>query len=113
MRSVILSLVERGWGAAREASLNEPSVKVIHVIKGSVNRSILDLYNKRPNIDLVALPHAGFWPIVWLWAQSLRLTGHLKACWVDNERSQKRLSGKAFLGAGASIILKTEKSQCV
>ena len=92
-RPLVISLVERGWQAARGYSLDvqDQKVMVIHLIKGSLSREILGLIAPHPWIRLVSVPRVIFWPVAWgliAWAQ---FVGRLQAVLVDNERSDRRV----------------------
>lgn len=96
---LVCSLIERGWQAARECSL-DPTLsraRFLHLIKGRVSRSVLLLIAPRANVRVVALPKLCFWPAVWvvcLWGLA---TGGLRGLLVDNDRSVRRLLGWATL----------------
>lgn len=91
---VVLSLVERGWQAAREWSLNEkpPEVAVVvHLIKGSLSREVRALIRPVRQVELVAVSRRVFWPValsLFLWHA---FRGRLEAVLVDNERSHRRV----------------------
>ena len=93
-RAVVLSLVERGWQAARECSLDlhGKGVCVIHLIKGSVSPHVLALVTPTPHIHLVSVPRTLFWPGALATCVWLVMCGLLRAVLVDNERSHRRLS---------------------
>ena len=93
-RAIVLSLVERGWQAARECSLDlgPQGVCVIHLIKGHVDRSVRALITPKPHVRTLSVPRRLFWPVLWLVCLGLTLTGRLRALLVDHERSYRRLS---------------------
>ncbi|MBI2093643.1 MAG: hypothetical protein HYT88_02850 [Candidatus Omnitrophica bacterium] len=102
-KSLVLSLVERGWQAQRECSLDSrlSSTEFIHLVKGWLDRSVLNLIAPRPNIRLLGIPRRLFWPWVWVSAFWFRFTGNLHAILVDNERAFNRLwPMAACLGVG-------------
>ena len=91
-RPVILSLVERGWRAARTASGQLPAeITVVHVVKGRVPRSVRALIALTHPVCLVSSPRWLFWSVVWLAVLGWKATGRLRAVWVDNPRSYQRL----------------------
>ena len=94
---MILSLVERGWQAARVCSLEaEPhGVRVLHVVKGRLDRSVLALIEPKPHIRLVSLPKNFFWPVVFPLMAWCAAISRLRVVVVDNERSARRLAGWA------------------
>lgn len=98
MRSlIVLSLVERGWQAAREWSLHQrpPQTTVIHLIKGSLNAEVRALIRPVPMVEVVAIPRKMFWPtafMLFVWCAGV---GRLQAVLVDNARSLRRLGGWA------------------
>ncbi|MBI2495122.1 MAG: hypothetical protein HYY59_07820 [Candidatus Omnitrophica bacterium] len=91
---VVLSLVERGWQAARECSLElQPQgMEFLHIIKGRLDRAVRSLIEPWPHIRIISLPRTLFWPVVSALVLGLWLTGKLRALLVDNPRSYRRLS---------------------
>ena len=94
-RIVVLSLVERGWQAARELSLDvQPhGVRVIHLIKGRLSHAVYQLITQKPHVRILSVPRPFFWPMLGLVTIGLLLIGRLRAVLVDNERSFRRLRG--------------------
>ena len=92
-RRVALSLVERGWQAAREWSIKaEPyGITAVHIVKGRLDPGVRALVKPTAGMRLISAPHHVFWPLAWLWWARLRLTGRLRGVVVDNERSARRL----------------------
>ena len=106
-RGILLSLVERGWQAARECSLEAAAAGcgTTHLIKGWVPPEVLyGLTPPQPRIRLVGVPKRLFWPIAWLAAMSVNLSGALRAVLVDNERAAKRV-GRWLRGRRDRIYL--------
>ena len=93
MSPIIVSLVERGWQAARECSLEVQGdgIHVVHLIKGRVEPAVRALSPSRPGIRLVSLARSLFWPLAYLATIGWLASGRLCAVLVDNERSQRRL----------------------
>ena len=90
---LILSLVERGWRAARTAAQQQPAgVTVVHLVKGRVPRSVRALIALTHPVRLVSSPRWLFWPLVWLSVLGGKATGRLRAVWVDHPRSYERLT---------------------
>ena len=92
---MIVSLVERGWHAARVCSLDaqRQGVCVIHLIKGTVSADVLALVAPRPHIHLISVARMWFWPAAWLLVSGLYASGRLRAVLVDNDRSLARAAG--------------------
>ena len=90
---MMLSLVERGWQAQRECSLEarRDGVRMIHLVKGWVDPAVRALSPPQPGIRLVSVARTLFWPLAWLMATGCWSSGRLRAILVDNERSQRRL----------------------
>lgn len=103
---IVLSLVERGWQAARECSLDlhRRGVCVIHLIKGTLDHAVHALIAPQPHIRLMSVARSWFWPMAWLLCTALTLSGQLRAVLVDNERSFRRLRGWTRL-AGINVIM--------
>ena len=90
---VILSLVEHGWQAARECSLalERHGVRVIHLVKGSLDHRVRQLIIPHATIRMMGMPRALFWPAVYGALVRWRLGGRLRLVLVDNDRSRQRL----------------------
>jgi hypothetical protein len=90
---VVLSLVERGWQAAREWSLHQrpPQTAVIHLIKGVLDKEVRTLIRPVPHVKLVAMPRKVFWPVAFALFLWYTIPGRLQAVLVDNDRSRRRL----------------------
>ena len=92
MTPCVLSLIERGWQSARTAELQQaPSLAVVHLIKGRLSRSVRRLIGLSHPVRLVSSRRALFWPCAWAWFLALRGTGGLRAVWVDNATSYRRM----------------------
>ncbi len=94
-RGVILSLVERGWQAARTYSLEHSGehLRYLHIVKGRLPREVRGLIAPSPHLRLISVSRHLFWPAVVLWCLWYRMTGTLCGMLVDNERSYRRLQG--------------------
>ena len=92
--TIVLSLVERGWQAARECSLDlqRQGICVTHLLKGHLSQSVRSLIEPKPHVRIISVHRAFFWPTAWLICLGLTLTGKLKSLLVDNERSYHRFS---------------------
>ena len=90
---VVLSLVERGWQAAREHSLDvqREGGRVIHLVKGRLEPAVHAMIAPQPRIRVVSVRRALFWPVAWAWCLGWLATARLQAVWVDNERSLRRV----------------------
>ena len=95
----VLSLVERGWQAARECSLElgTDGVLVVHLIKGSLDAGVCSLIAPRPTITIRNVSKELFWVAVWWLSIRLIAAGRLRALLVDNDRSLRLLRGWARL----------------
>ena len=89
----VLSLVEHGWHAARECSLDmqREGVGFIHIVKGRLNRTVRALIAPQPHIRIVSVPRLLFWPGVGALFFGSWVMGRLCALLVDNPRSYRRL----------------------
>jgi hypothetical protein len=96
-RAVVLSLVERGWQAARECSLDAQrhGLCVVHLIKGRLDRSVRALIAPQPGVHLISATRNGFWPAAWLMIVWLTGSRRLHSVLVDNDRTLRRLHGWA------------------
>lgn len=90
---IVLSLVERGWQAAREYSLDldQQDIGVLHLIKGWLPADVRRLIAPRPHIRIISVPRRLFWIGVWLGLIVCWATGRLRSLLVDNDRSARRL----------------------
>ena len=104
-RALVCSLVERGWQAAREYSLDAQrgEFEFLHIVKGRLDRLVRALIAPRPNIRLLSISRRWFWPAAWSILAWGVLTGRLRAVLVDNERSFQRLKAR-MRAAGVSLI---------
>ena len=106
-RGVVLSLVERGWQAARTCSMEmaSESLPCLHLVKGHLAHEVRGLIAPIPHVRLVSVPRRIFWPLVALWCLRWHLTGMLRGLLVDNERSYRRLKRWAqWLGIDLFLI---------
>ena len=110
-RPLVLSLVERGWQAARDYSLQmQPQADVVHVVKGRLSRNVRRMIAPSAHIRVLSMPRALFWPGIGLLLLGYRLSGRLRTLLVDNRRSYRRLArvsraarlGLALIQQGAS-----------
>jgi hypothetical protein len=94
-RRIILSLVERGWQAARACSLDPKfgRLEFLHVVKGRLDPEVEAMIAPRPNVRIASVPSRLFWPRIWILYHWLRCAGRLRALLVDNDRSVRRLRG--------------------
>lgn len=98
-RGVLLSLVERGWQAARLYSLHHAGERLhcVHLVKGRLGRDVHALIAPVPHVRLVSVPRNAFWLIAALSCAWWRMTGRLRSVLVDNERSYRRLRSWGWL----------------
>lgn len=92
---LVLSLVERGWRAARECSLDlqETNVEFLHIVKGRLSRAVRAMVASQPHVRLMSLPKMLFWPVITLLMGAGAVSGWLRGVLVDNPRSFRRLHG--------------------
>ncbi len=107
---VVLSLVERGWRAARECSLElaRQGITVDHLVKGRLKgaRCLVELPQAMALIDV---PRQ-FFPVA-VWAELLRQLFVRQVKWVlcDNERTLKRITPWClWVGAAPVLVQESE-----
>jgi hypothetical protein len=107
-RGIILSLVERGWQAARECSLQVPGDRalVIHLVKGRLSRAVRGMIEPHEHIRLWSVPRRLFWPCAWILWMALRWRGRLAATLVDNDRSLGRVRAWRRGATGGVFLVK-------
>ena len=90
---VVLSLVERGWQAAREYSLEvqRQGGCCVHLVKGSLSPAVHAMISPQPRIRVVSVRRTLFWPVALAWCVGLLAAARLQAVLVDNERSLRRV----------------------
>ncbi len=100
----MLSLVERGWQAARQLSLEyaERGTGTLHIVKGRVPNEVREIVRPVPGVRLAGLPKELFWPALWFMCAGLQVTGRLQGVIVDNERSEKRV--RSWLRPGIPVV---------
>ena len=91
-RTIVLSLVERGWRGARVAELHEPHMTVVHMAKGRVALPVRELIGLSHPVRLISCWRNLFWLVAWAGLLGLWLSGRLRAVWVDNAKSYRRLA---------------------
>ena len=93
----VLSLVERGWSGARQCSLALSragiGITVTHLIKGTVEPSVLRLIEPQPGIRVFSVPRFWFRPATWSLLGWRRLAGGLRWVLVDHERTTREIGG--------------------
>ena len=96
---LLVSLVERGWQAVRDCSLDaqRDGVHVLHLVKGWLDPAVRAMSPPQPRIRLLSMPRDLFWPWAWMMATGCWASGRLRAILVDNERAQQRLRSWAHL----------------
>ena len=107
-RALVCSLVERGWQAAREYSLDAQrgEFEFLHIVKGRLDRLVRALIAPRPNIRLLSVSKRWFWPAAWSILAWGVLTGRLRTVLVDNDRAFRRLHA-ALRVVGVSLLKAT------
>ena len=90
---VVLSLVERGWQAARECSLDlqRQGGCVVHLVKGRLEPAVHAMIAPQPRVRVVSVRRTLFWPAAWAWCMGWLVTARLRMVLVDNERSFRRV----------------------
>ena len=90
---MVLSLVERGWQAARDYSLQmQPQMDVVHVVKGRLSRDVRRMITPYAHIRILSMPRALFWPGIGLLLLGYGHSGRLRTLLVDNRRDDGRLA---------------------
>jgi len=105
---VVVSLVERGWRAARECSLDaqQRGLCVIHVVKGRLSRAVHAMIAQRPHIRVVSVSRRLFWPAAGALCGWLGLTGRLHSVLVDNERTLRRVKRWVHLSRIVPVLVR-------
>ena len=90
---MVISLVERGWQAARLCSLAlaDKDIAVTHYVKGTVPDDVHALVPSTSLLRLCGVPKTFFWPCVLARCTWLKITRRLHGVLVDNERSFNQL----------------------
>jgi hypothetical protein len=88
-----VSLVERGWQAARDCSLQLEGrdVTITHVMKGMVPRDVLALVEPRPWIRVAPVSRLAFRPLMWVIVLVGGITRQVRWVLCDNERTWREL----------------------
>ena len=102
--SIALSLVERGWQAARELSLRdaEQGQATWHLVKGWLPVQVRQIIQPIKGIQVLGIPKPCFWPISWGVCAALQIFGKLRLVVVDNLRSEKRL--RSWVWTHVSVV---------
>ena len=108
---IVLSLVERGWSAARKCSLELQceGIGMLHLVKGRLSPEVRAMVQPKPGIALLGLPYSLFWPAAWMLCVWLAARGRLRAVLVDNERSQRRVG--CWLGWSAGTVVMVQDTE--
>ncbi len=104
---IVCSLVERGWRAARECSLDpqQQDVRFLHLVKGRLPRPLRALIAPRPNVRIISVPRQAFWAAAWVMLLGLRGCGRLQGVLVDNEKAWRRVEAfSRAVGAALSLV---------
>ncbi len=92
MRSgtTVVSLVEKGWAVSRTLCTrlvrHDDSVVVVHLIKGSIPKSVRALIASLPRTRLIGIHPKGFGVIAWPTLRWMQLLGRLRWIVVDNPK---------------------------
>ena len=102
---VVLSLVERGWCAARKRSfeLQREGIGTLHLVKGRLSAEVRSMVEREPGIRLAGIPRQLFWPVAWALCVALAIQRRLRTVLVDNERSLRRV--KRWPGCRSFVTL--------
>lgn len=89
----VFFLVEGGWRSARSLSLwlNDRNTASILLLKGRLEREILQMIEPRPLIKIHPIERLFFKLLLWFWIIPLRFQGRLRSVIVDSPRAEKRL----------------------
>jgi hypothetical protein len=106
-KRLVLSLVERGWHAARECSLalHRDGIATLHLVKGRLPPEVSRLVSQKPGVGLSGVPYHLFWPAAYLVCRWWCQRGRLLAVLVDNDRSRRRVSGWLGREAGRVVLV--------
>src|SRR5262249_54511388 len=92
MEPYVLSLVERGWRIARQQEIAQPTLRVVHLVKGRLSPSLQRLIRCQKPAQLISYPRNLFWLFAWIWLVLLGLQGRLCAVWVDSDKALQWVS---------------------
>ena len=103
-----LSLVERGWPAARRLSIRlaQKNIATVHVVKGALPRNVIEMITPYPGMRVTGMPKALFWPAVWLRAVAESARGRLAIVITDNERAQRRVAAWPGINPDTVVLAK-------
>jgi hypothetical protein len=89
MPGAAVSMVEKGWGAARRISieLTKQGIGVHHFIKGRMPRDLVAVLTPYPGMRITGLPVRWYRPALWALLLWRKLTGRRTVVLVDNERA--------------------------
>ena len=89
----MLSLVERGWGGARECSLKLQTmgIPVTHLIKGVLGDEVLGMIAPYPNIAIVDVPPLLFRLRFWCAVVAGTLSRRLRWILTDHPKTAREL----------------------
>ena len=90
-----LFLVERGWRALRECSLDagRRGITVTYLIKGSLSPEVRAMIGLTPLMRAVDVPRSWFYVVVWWCLIAGTLGGQLRWVVTDDERTLDVLAG--------------------
>ena len=90
-----LFLVERGWHALRECSLDagRRGIAVTYLIKGSLSPGVRAMIRLIPLMRAVDVPRSWFYVAVWWRLLAGALGGRVRWVVTDDERTPDRLAG--------------------
>ena len=106
--AIVLSLVERGWAAARECSLaaQHQGLCTVHLVKGRLSRAVHAMIAPTPYIHVLSVSRSVFWPAACALCGWLVLTRRLRTVLVDNERSMRRVRGWVGRSRVRSVLVR-------
>lgn len=106
-----VSLVEKGWAAARQASiaLAKSGIPVRHWVKGKLSRNLLDVLTPYPGIKITGVAPWIYRVVTGMVLAASLCRGKRLKILVDNERTRQWVS-RCFPALKDSVILVLENA---
>lgn len=95
MPDAVVSMVEKGWGAARRISieLTKQGIGVHHFVRGHLPRELIAVLTPYAGMRITGLPVRWYRPALWALLLWRKLTGRRTLVLVDNERAAGWITG--------------------
>ena len=86
----VLSMVEKGWGAARRVSIElaRQGIGVHHFVRGRLPRELIAVLTPYAGVRITGLPVRWYRPALWAMLLWRKLLGRPALVLVDNERAE-------------------------